>query len=435
LLLERACHFAETDNVSAALDDMLAAFDCIDLATMLGFLRDYRVSMLHTRLFPALDDEHVEHLLRARAPTPATAEARRQDVDDNSDTDDDDETASFSSALSLTDDGEAAAPPLATSASAGRAILAAEFREWRVALVQGAVPSERRQSRMMSKPPPPARNDGLCELLSSKFDPALYIAALGGRKHLSARHFVRFALERALVHDELEAERLALAIGVSRHANGKRSLVDVGALCDVLFAVKSVAFSNAPPYARKFRLRPGEFVIKSSSVRVAVPDDGTSRRAFAILSNSRLWIADESEQRHEIDVDTLLLAEAGLGRLDRVGEPMPQLVIYTLRSASPSLVVGFFAKAEVMPWCAALNELVVASRLQDELADSELSHKAAHRLVLIEGLHRMPRPAQASRLLFFQQFHNSRAGAIGNALHNVRMLNCTKPDERQQRQQ
>jgi hypothetical protein len=269
-------------------------------------------------------------------------------------------------------------------------------------------------------------NDGVCELLSSKFDPALCIAALDGRKHLSARHFVRFALERAIVHDEQEAERLALALGLTRHASGKRSLVDVGALCDLLFAVKSVAFSNAPPYARKFRLRPGEFVIKSSSVRVAVPDDGSSRRAFAILSNSRLWVADESERGHEIDVDTLLLAEASLGRLDRVGEPMPQLVVYTLRSAAPSLVIGFFAKAEVLPWCAALNELVVASRLQDELNDPELSHKAAHRLVLIEGLHRMPRPSQASRLLFFQHFHSSRAGAIGNALHTVRMLNCTR---------
>ena len=83
-----------------------------------------------------------------------------------------------------------------------------------------------------------------CPLLGSKFDPALFVAELEGREFVSARRFVRFASTKGLVHDELEAERLATALGLRRHESGRRSVLEVAAVSDLLFAIQSIQFSN-----------------------------------------------------------------------------------------------------------------------------------------------------------------------------------------------
>jgi hypothetical protein len=414
LLLCRALHRIELGAGVGAFDDLAAALQSKDegAAARFAFVREQRVALLHARLFPLLEAGAV-------GGGGSNSGGGSGDAGDDDEEEDEDDS-SFVSAESEVGDGDGVR-------RSARQVLIDEFQLWsaRPGGAADELPRSgsavRRASRAAARQ---SANAAICEFLRPSFDPALIVSELSDRKQISARRFVRWATEKALVRDEFEAERLALAIGVSRHAKKQKSLVDVAALCDLIFAIKSVvAFTNKPPYARRFVLRDGEFVIKASAIRVAVPES-SSRPAYAILTNARLFIASDDAMCTEIDVNTLLLAEASIGRLDRASEAMPLLVVYTLRgSATPTAVIGLFARSEAAPWCAAINELVVATRLQDELADAQMTNSAARRLVLIEALNRVPRAAQVSRLFSFQSFHASRAAAIGDALHEVGLLN------------
>lgn len=289
LLLYRAELLAEHGQAMAAVRDLCCAFEALDSRALLHFVDSQRHAFLHNTLFARLTRTQRQQLL-------ALADSDSDEASDDGDGDDDDwdanseesETATTTSVDAVESESEPApppdtplssdAPPLELDASAypfGVAQLVAELQRF-VSACDGASPhkpasragSLRGSSVSVERHVAGQHGDTAagCVLTAARFDPALCFQPLAGRSSVSVRRLLRFVRAAGVVHDELEAECLAMALRPARHARGHRSFVPASSIDALLYAVKSVSFANSPPYVQRLRLERGEFVVKACSV-------------------------------------------------------------------------------------------------------------------------------------------------------------------------